>query len=49
MFSSLVQCAGRNVIAAILTCMGRDGAQGMLEIRQAGGYTVAQDEATCVI
>jgi two-component system chemotaxis response regulator CheB len=49
MFSSLVQCAGRNVIAAILTCMGKDGAQGMLEIRQAGGYTVAQDDATCVI
>ncbi|MBP8184863.1 MAG: chemotaxis response regulator protein-glutamate methylesterase [Pseudomonas sp.] len=49
MFSSVAQCAGRNVIAAILTGMGKDGAQGMLEIRQAGGYTVAQDEATCVV
>ncbi|OHC30799.1 MAG: chemotaxis response regulator protein-glutamate methylesterase [Pseudomonadales bacterium RIFCSPLOWO2_12_59_9] len=49
MFSSVAQCAGRNVIAALLTGMGKDGAQGMLEIRQAGGYTVAQDEATCVV
>lgn len=49
MFSSVAQCAGRNVIAAILTGMGKDGAQGMLEIRQAGGHTIAQDEATCVV
>lgn len=49
MFSSVAQCAGRNVIACLLTGMGKDGAQGMLEIRQAGGYTVAQNEATCVV
>lgn len=49
MFSSVAQCAGRNVIAAILTGMGKDGAHGMLEIRQAGGHTIAQDEATCVV
>ena len=49
MFRSVAQCAGRNVIACLLTGMGKDGAQGMLEIRQAGGYTVAQNEATCVV
>lgn len=49
MFHSVAQCAGRNVIACLLTGMGKDGAQGMLEIRQAGGYTVAQNEATCVV
>ena len=37
------------MIACLLTGMGKDGAQGMLEIRQAGGYTVAQNEATCVV
>ena len=35
--------------SCLLTGMGKDGAQGMLEIRQAGGYTVAQNEATCVV
>ena len=35
--------------AAILTGMGRDGAVGMLALRQAGWFTVAQDEATCVV
>lgn len=49
MFRSVAQCAGRNVIACLLTGMGKDGAQGMLEIRQAGGYTIAQDEASCVV
>lgn len=49
MFSSVAQCAGRNVLACLLTGMGKDGAQGLLEIRQAGGYTVAQSEATCVV
>lgn len=49
MFSSVAQCAGRNVLACLLTGMGKDGAQGLLEIRQAGGYTVAQNEATCVV
>ncbi|WP_375739907.1 chemotaxis response regulator protein-glutamate methylesterase [Pseudomonas boanensis] len=49
MFSSAARCAGRNLIAALLTGMGKDGAQGLLEIRDTGGYTVAQDEATCVV
>jgi len=40
---------GRNVVGVIMTGMGDDGAKGMLEMRQAGGYTIAQDEATSVV
>jgi chemotaxis response regulator CheB len=36
-------------VAALLTGMGRDGAEGMLRIRQAGGHTIAQDEQTAVV
>lgn len=49
MFESVAKCAGRNVIAALLTGMGKDGAIGLKTIREAGGYTVAQDEASCVV
>ncbi|MCY1305852.1 Chemotaxis response regulator protein-glutamate methylesterase of group 2 operon [compost metagenome] len=49
MFHSLARCAGRNLLAALLTGMGKDGARGLLEIRESGGYTVAQDEASCVV
>lgn len=49
MFRSLAECAGRNVIAALLTGMGKDGALGLLEIQRAGGHTIAQDEASCVV
>jgi len=37
------------VLACLLTGMGADGAQGLLEIRRAGGLTVAQDEATSAV
>lgn len=49
MFQSLAQCAGRNVIAALLTGMGKDGALGLREIQQAGGHSIAQDEASSVV
>ncbi|MDH4585156.1 chemotaxis response regulator protein-glutamate methylesterase [Pseudomonas sp. BN415] len=49
MFNSAARCAGRNLIAALLTGMGKDGARGLLEIRESGGYTLAQDEASCVV
>jgi two-component system chemotaxis response regulator CheB len=49
LFRSAAQNAGKNALGVILTGMGRDGAQGMLEMQQAGAYTFAQDEASCVV
>jgi two-component system chemotaxis response regulator CheB len=49
LFQSVSRAAGANAIGAILTGMGEDGAQGLLEMRQAGAATVAQDEASCVV
>jgi two-component system chemotaxis response regulator CheB len=49
MFRSVAQTAGRNAVGAILTGMGGDGAQGLLDMRRAGARTFAQDEATCVV
>jgi two-component system chemotaxis response regulator CheB len=41
--------AGKNAVGVILTGMGKDGAQGLLAMRQAGARTFAQDEASCVV
>lgn len=49
LFRSAANCAGKNAIGVILTGMGKDGAAGMLEMHQAGAYTFAQDEASCVV
>lgn len=49
LFRSAARYAGRNAVGAILTGMGDDGARGMLEMKQAGAVTIAQDEATCVV
>ena len=49
LFSSVALHVGANASAAILTGMGKDGAKGLLDIRRAGGATVAQDEATSVV
>ena len=49
MFRSVAQAAGRNAVGVILTGMGGDGAQGLLEMRKAGAHTLAQDEASCVV
>jgi two-component system chemotaxis response regulator CheB len=49
LFRSAARYAGRNVVGVILTGMGDDGARGMLEMKQAGATTIAQDEATCVV
>jgi two-component system chemotaxis response regulator CheB len=49
LFRSVAQAAGPQAVGAILTGMGADGALGLLEMRQAGARTIAQDEATCVV
>jgi two-component system, chemotaxis family, protein-glutamate methylesterase/glutaminase len=49
LFRSVAIHAGANAVGAILTGMGDDGAQGLLEMHQAGAYTLAQDEATSVV
>jgi two-component system chemotaxis response regulator CheB len=49
LFDSAAQWVGRQAVAVILTGMGKDGAQGMLRMRQAGAKTFGQDEATCVV
>jgi two-component system chemotaxis response regulator CheB len=49
LFHSAAQVAGSNAVGAILTGMGRDGAQGLLAMRKAGAVTFAQDEASCVV
>jgi two-component system chemotaxis response regulator CheB len=50
LFSSLVKAgAAKRTIGVILTGMGRDGAEGLLALRQAGAHTLGQDEQTCVV
>ncbi len=49
LFESIARECGRSAAACLLTGMGRDGAAGLLEIRRAGGLTIAQDEATSVV
>ncbi|MYN11625.1 chemotaxis-specific protein-glutamate methyltransferase CheB [Pusillimonas sp. TS35] len=49
LFHSAAQVAGANAVGVILTGMGKDGAQGLLAMKQAGAVTMAQDEASCVV
>jgi two-component system chemotaxis response regulator CheB len=49
LFRSVARNAGANAVGVILTGMGRDGAAGLLEMREAGASTVGQDEASCVV
>ncbi|CAN2041037.1 protein-glutamate methylesterase/protein glutamine deamidase [Candidatus Magnetomoraceae bacterium gMMP-15] len=49
LFRSAARYAGKNAIGVIMTGMGDDGAQGMLEMKQAGAYTIAQDKASSVV
>ncbi len=49
MMESVALAGGKNVLGVLLTGMGKDGAKGMLAIKQQGGYTFAQDEASCVV
>jgi two-component system chemotaxis response regulator CheB len=49
LFRSAARYAGANALGVIMTGMGDDGAQGMLEMREAGARTIAQDEESCVV
>jgi len=49
LFRSAADCAGRDVLAIMLTGMGDDGARAMKHLHDLGARTIAQDEATCVV
>lgn len=49
LFRSAARYAGKNTVGVIMTGMGDDGAKGMLEMKQAGAFNIAQDEASCVV
>jgi len=49
LFRSAARYAGKNCIGVIMTGMGDDGAKGMLEMKEAGAFTIAQDEESCVV
>jgi two-component system chemotaxis response regulator CheB len=49
LFRSVAKAAGSAAVGVLLTGMGADGAEGLLEMKMAGAATVAQDEATCVV
>jgi two-component system chemotaxis response regulator CheB len=49
LFRSAAKNVGRNAVGVIMTGMGDDGAQGLLAMKNAGAYTIAQDEASCVV
>ncbi len=49
LFRSVAKCAGAGALGIIMTGMGDDGAVGLLEMRQAGARTLAQDEQSCVV
>ena len=49
LFDSVASCVGKQAIGVILTGMGKDGAQGLLKMKQAGAYNFSQDEDSCVV
>jgi two-component system chemotaxis response regulator CheB len=49
LFHSVAEEFGSQAMAVLMTGMGEDGATGLGEIKAAGGYTVAQSQATCVV
>jgi two-component system chemotaxis response regulator CheB len=49
LFNSVAAAVGDKAVGVILTGMGRDGAQGLLAMRQAGAHTLGQDEQSCVV
>jgi two-component system chemotaxis response regulator CheB len=49
LFWSVAEQVGQNAIGVILTGMGKDGAQGLLSMRQAGAWNIGQDQSSCVV
>ncbi len=49
LMKTVAKYAGGNAIGVVLTGMGKDGAEGLLEMRNAGAYTISQSERTCVV
>jgi len=49
LFQSVAELAGSQALGVLLTGMGKDGAQGLLAMRRAGAWTIAQDEESCVV
>lgn len=49
LFDSIAEEVGKHALAALLTGMGKDGAKGLKKVHSAGGFTVAQDEESCVV
>lgn len=49
LFDSLAQVVGDKAVGVILTGMGKDGAQGLLHMRQAGAHTIGQSQSSCVV
>ncbi|RAW00510.1 protein-glutamate methylesterase/protein-glutamine glutaminase [Pseudochryseolinea flava] len=49
LFNSVARHAGQNAVGVIMTGMGKDGAQGLLQMKEAGAKTIAQDEASCIV
>jgi two-component system, chemotaxis family, protein-glutamate methylesterase/glutaminase len=49
LFRSVARYAGANAVGALLTGMGADGAEGLLELRKEGSYTIAESEKTAVV
>lgn len=49
LFQSMAHSLGAHALGVLLTGMGEDGAAGLLEIREAGGYTIAEDQSTAVV
>lgn len=49
LFQSMAETLGPHAVGVLLTGMGADGAEGLLAIRQAGGFTIAEDESTAIV
>lgn len=49
LFNSVSETAGKDSVGIILTGMGKDGAQGLMNMKKSGAYTIGQDEKSCVV